>query len=173
MTILLQQPFSEDDDQRKEQLKVLNELKNQLTTTRNMLNVHKNSSKLIEEERTGIQEDQKDEEKMAELLEEEEQNLGTVQEGTFTLDKPHRTVNNWQDQQRPPIALSQQVQQDCDVSTLMRRQIIKHDLPPFDGKFEEWPIFFSQYEMTTRACKLTDIESIQRLQKALKGERER
>jgi hypothetical protein len=38
MTILLQQPFSEDDDQRKEQLKVLNELRNQLTTKGNMLN---------------------------------------------------------------------------------------------------------------------------------------
>jgi hypothetical protein len=174
MTILLQQPFSEDDDQGKEQLKVLNELKNQLTTKRTMRVVHKNTSKcqleMIEEERAGILADQKDEEKMAELLEEEEQNLGTIQEGTFTLDKPHRTVNNWQDQQRPPIALSQQSQQDYDVSTLMRWQIIKHDLPPFDGKFEEWPIFFSQYEMTTRACKLTDIENIQRLQKALKGE---
>jgi hypothetical protein len=174
ITILLQQPFSEDDDQRKEQLMVLNELKDQLTTKRTMLHIHKNSSKfeleMIEEERAGILADQKDDEKMAELLEEEEQNLGTIQEGTFTLDKPHRTVNNWQDQQRPSIALSQQVQQDCDVSTLMRRQITKHDLPPFDGKFEEWPIFFSQYEMTTRACKLTDIENIQRLQKALKGE---
>jgi hypothetical protein len=124
ITILLQQPFSEDDDQRKEQLKVLNELKDQLTTKRTMLNINKNSSKfeleMIEEERAGILADQKDDEKMAELLEEEEQNLGTIQEGTFTPDKPHRTVNNWQDQHRPSIALSQQVQQDCDVSTLMR-----------------------------------------------------
>jgi hypothetical protein len=58
---------------------------------------------MIEEEKTAIVEDQKDDEKMADLLE-EEQNLGTIQEGTFTLDKPHRTVSNWQDQQRLPIA---------------------------------------------------------------------
>jgi hypothetical protein len=56
------------------------------------------------------------------------------------------------------------------ISTFMTRQIIMHDLPTFDGKFDEWPIFYSQYEMTTEACKITDVENIQRLQKALKDE---
>jgi hypothetical protein len=171
MSCHLQKSFPEDDVQKREHQKVFNDLKLQIDLKSIMLNSHRNTSKrqleMIEEEMASILHCQKDDERMEDVLE-KEQNLGTIQGGTCTLDNPQTTENNWQDQQRPPIALHQ-VQQDCDVSTIMRRQIIKHDLPPFDGKFEEWPIFFSQYEMTTRASKLTDIENIQRLQKALKG----
>jgi hypothetical protein len=46
---------------------------------------------MIEEKKTAILEDQKDHKKWQIYLKKKKQNLGTIQEGTFTLDKPHRT----------------------------------------------------------------------------------
>ena len=55
------------------------------------------------------------------------------------------------------------------MDLFLSRQTINQNLPVFDGKLDEWPIFISQYKMTTEACGLSDIENIQRLQKSLKG----
>jgi hypothetical protein len=82
-----------------------------------------------------------------------------------------KKVKNWDTEPRSATVEVKSVDAEIGaISTVRTRQIIKHDLPTFDGKFDEWPIFYSQYEMTTGACKITDVDNIQRLQKALKGE---
>lgn len=49
------------------------------------------------------------------------------------------------------------------------RQVVKLDLPVFDGKPEEWPAFLSTFNSTTSLCQIQNVENIQRLDKALKG----
>jgi hypothetical protein len=124
----------------------------------------------IEEEKAMILYAEQTREEIADLREEEEQNLGSINGDTYTHREPLEKVKTWQNQTKPVVAVAEEQTDAATVSTLMRRQVIKHDLPAFDGKYDEWPIFFSQYQMTTKACKLTDVENIQRLQKSLRGE---
>lgn len=44
-----------------------------------------------------------------------------------------------------------------------------YDLPLFDGKAEEWPMFFNSFRHSTGAYGYNDFENMTRLQKALKG----
>jgi hypothetical protein len=109
-------------------------------------------------------------EAIADLQEEEEQNLWSINGDTYTRHEPLEKVKTWQNQVKPVVAVAEEQTDAATVSTPMRRQVINHDLPAFDGKYDEWPIFFSQYQMTTKTCKLTDVDNIQRLQKSLQGE---
>ena len=49
------------------------------------------------------------------------------------------------------------------------RQVMSVDLPVFTGDPEDWPVFYSQYQNTTRACGYTHSENLVRLQRCLKG----
>ncbi|XP_053686938.1 uncharacterized protein LOC128736479 [Sabethes cyaneus] len=49
------------------------------------------------------------------------------------------------------------------------RRVMSRDLPDFDGSPEEWPIFISQYTITTENCGFTNAENLIRLQRSLKG----
>ncbi|XP_058456798.1 uncharacterized protein LOC131434166 [Malaya genurostris] len=49
------------------------------------------------------------------------------------------------------------------------RRVMSRDLPEFDGKPEDWPIFFSQYNVTTQSCGFSNAENLIRLQRCLKG----
>lgn len=45
-----------------------------------------------------------------------------------------------------------------------------YDLPEFNGRPEQWPIFFTSYKETTQTYHYTNLENLSRLQKALRGD---
>ncbi|XP_055542520.1 uncharacterized protein LOC129728131 [Wyeomyia smithii] len=49
------------------------------------------------------------------------------------------------------------------------RQFLSRKLPAFTGRPEEWPIFFSSYQTSTKACGFSNLENLARLQECLKG----
>lgn len=49
------------------------------------------------------------------------------------------------------------------------RQVMKDGLPVFSGDPEQWPLFISNFTVTTSACGYTDVENMVRLQRSLKG----
>lgn len=49
------------------------------------------------------------------------------------------------------------------------RQSTPKDLPKFDGHPEDWPLFISSYENSTRICAFSDDENLGRLRACLKG----
>ncbi|XP_055590943.1 uncharacterized protein LOC129743023 [Uranotaenia lowii] len=53
---------------------------------------------------------------------------------------------------------------------LAARHVVAKDLPLFSGNPEEWPMFFSTFESTTRMCGYTDDENMIRLRNCLKGD---
>ncbi|XP_062713378.1 uncharacterized protein LOC134290293 [Aedes albopictus] len=52
---------------------------------------------------------------------------------------------------------------------LSARQFLARRLPTFTGNPEEWSIFISSYETTTKACGFSNLENLVRLQECLKG----
>jgi hypothetical protein len=54
-----------------------------------------------------------------------------------------------------------------DVLRFARRKL--RDLPNFDGNPMEWPLFVSQFNMTTKTDRVSQEDNIYRLQKCLKG----
>lgn len=63
-------------------------------------------------------------------------------------------------------------QLNCSLtrSQLAARHVVARDLPVFSGDPEEWPMFSSTYESTTRMCGYTDDENMIRLRNCLKGD---
>lgn len=55
------------------------------------------------------------------------------------------------------------------ASQLAARQAIPRELPNFNGNPEEWPLFISAFENTTRIAGYSDEENLYRLQACLKG----
>ncbi|XP_065091440.1 uncharacterized protein LOC135712376 [Ochlerotatus camptorhynchus] len=53
---------------------------------------------------------------------------------------------------------------------LSSRHFLSRKLPTFSGKLEEWPMFISSYETSTKACGFSNVENLARLQECLKGE---
>ncbi|XP_058456758.1 uncharacterized protein LOC131434131 [Malaya genurostris] len=53
---------------------------------------------------------------------------------------------------------------------LSARQFLSRKLPTFSGNLEEWPMFISSYETSTKACGFSNVENLARLQEYLKGE---
>lgn len=54
-------------------------------------------------------------------------------------------------------------------SQISARQSVSKDLPSFSGNPEEWPLFISCYESSSRICGYTDEENLLRIQRSLKG----
>lgn len=46
---------------------------------------------------------------------------------------------------------------------------MSRDLPTFEGRPEEWPLFISSFENSTQVCNLSNPENLVRLKRALKG----
>ncbi|XP_055523244.1 uncharacterized protein LOC129717391 [Wyeomyia smithii] len=53
-------------------------------------------------------------------------------------------------------------------SQLAARHAVTKELPTFSGNPEEWPLFISTYESTTKMCGFSDEENLLRLQRSLK-----
>lgn len=58
---------------------------------------------------------------------------------------------------------------ELNSSQIASRHIIHKELPSFSGRHEEWPLFISCFENSTRVCGLSNDENLIRLQKCLKG----
>ncbi|XP_062551800.1 uncharacterized protein LOC134217056 [Armigeres subalbatus] len=55
------------------------------------------------------------------------------------------------------------------AAQIAARRVMSRDLPDFCGNPEDWPIFISQYEITTNSCGFSNTENLIRLQRCLKG----
>ncbi len=82
------------------------------------------------------------------------------------------TINTYCNPQPP---LVHPIQDDVEPVLLNRlqiaaRQAVTKDLPHFYGDAEDWPIFISAYNNTTKICGYRDEENLSRLQKCLKGD---
>jgi hypothetical protein len=172
---LLKKPVPEDDFEKKVQANNLSDLQQTLVEKRILMDVHRDNfdleMEMLNEQEASMLKVQTFHTEMVDLENSEEQNLGSDDKVIPEMSQTVKKVQNWATE--PSSATVKVKSVDAKVgaiSSFMTRQIIKHDLPTFEGKFDEWPIFYSQYEMTTEACKITDVENIQRLQKALKGE---
>ncbi|XP_055604687.1 uncharacterized protein LOC129752921 [Uranotaenia lowii] len=53
---------------------------------------------------------------------------------------------------------------------LVARQYLPKDLPPFTGSPEEWPVFYSSYEIGNKECEFSNVENLLRLQRSLSGD---
>lgn len=49
------------------------------------------------------------------------------------------------------------------------RQVLSRKLPVFTGRVEEWPLFYSSFVNSTKACGFSNIENLVRLQECLRG----
>ncbi|XP_062550302.1 uncharacterized protein LOC134215063 [Armigeres subalbatus] len=58
---------------------------------------------------------------------------------------------------------------ESGLQKMFARQVISSDLPVFNGKPEDWPIFISCYNNSTKACGFTNVENLMRLQRCLQG----
>ncbi|XP_065077557.1 uncharacterized protein LOC135700826 [Ochlerotatus camptorhynchus] len=54
-------------------------------------------------------------------------------------------------------------------SQLAARQAVSKELPEFYGNPEDWPLFFSMYNSSTKMCGFSNEENMLRLRKCLKG----
>ena len=54
-------------------------------------------------------------------------------------------------------------------SQLAARQAVPKELPDFDGNAEDWPLFFSTFNSSTRICGFSNEENMLRLRKCLHG----
>lgn len=92
----------------------------------------------------------------------------------MTSSIPMFTLNN-SIATAPPINSQRSFMQnsaaDYTLSTthVAARHAISKDLPFFNGRPEEWPIFITNYVQSTERCGFTDQENLIRLQKCLKG----
>ncbi|XP_053698944.1 uncharacterized protein LOC128745902 [Sabethes cyaneus] len=73
-------------------------------------------------------------------------------------------------QQCGTIATSSQFACSLSRNQLAARQVVARDLPIFNGNPENWPLFFSTYESTTRMCGYTRDENMMRLRNCLRGD---
>ncbi|XP_049294184.1 uncharacterized protein LOC125769493 [Anopheles funestus] len=55
-------------------------------------------------------------------------------------------------------------------SQVQARKFMPKSLPSFDGKLENWPLFYNSYKDTTEACGYSHLENLQRLRECLKGD---
>ncbi|XP_055633231.1 uncharacterized protein LOC129773617 [Toxorhynchites rutilus septentrionalis] len=54
-------------------------------------------------------------------------------------------------------------------SQLSARQFLSRKLPTFTGRPDDWPMFFSSFETSTKACGFSNLENLARLQESLRG----
>jgi hypothetical protein len=61
----------------------------------------------------------------------------------------------------------------AQVDRFIVRQSHKTDLPLFNGKAEDWPVFIATFHRSTKTCGFNDEENLMRLQRCLRGEAEK
>jgi hypothetical protein len=61
----------------------------------------------------------------------------------------------------------------AQVDRFIIRQSHKTDLPLFNGKPEDWPVFIATFHRSTKTCGFNDEENLMRLQRCLRGEAEK
>ena len=68
-------------------------------------------------------------------------------------------------------AVNQRGQEGFHISSqqIAARQVLRGNLPSFDGNPEEWPLFISSYESSASACGFSNAENQSRLLSSLRG----
>lgn len=84
-------------------------------------------------------------------------------------DSANRTGQSANSQKSEQHASGSQVTSETSLQKLMARQIIPSDLPKFAGHPEDWPIFISSYNYSTKECGFNNVENLIRLQRCLTG----
>ncbi|XP_055585251.1 uncharacterized protein LOC129738089 [Uranotaenia lowii] len=75
-----------------------------------------------------------------------------------------------------PFSTNVNLQQSLDryiapsAAQLASRQVINRDLPYFAGDPEDWPLFYSTFQNSTKFCGFNDAENLSRLQRSLRGQ---
>ena len=67
------------------------------------------------------------------------------------------------------IGYTNGAQSTLNANHLAARQVLSRELPIFNGKPEEWPMFISSFETSNVTCGFSNSENLIRLQKSLKG----
>uniref|UniRef100_A0AAG5D6N8 PHD-type domain-containing protein n=1 Tax=Anopheles atroparvus TaxID=41427 RepID=A0AAG5D6N8_ANOAO len=73
--------------------------------------------------------------------------------------RPQGTAKESSTRQREPLRAEE----------MAARKVWPAKLPPFSGSPKEWPIFYSCYNESTKACGFSSVENIMRLEGALTG----
>ncbi|XP_053691213.1 uncharacterized protein LOC128739741 [Sabethes cyaneus] len=98
------------------------------------------------------------ERQLAEMSEKQEQQTRTLEERIRAMEI-NRSRSNLSDADPNELSRSQ----------LAARHAVSKELPTFSGNPEEWPLFISTYESSTRMCGFSDEENLLRLQRSLRG----
>ncbi|XP_053685689.1 uncharacterized protein LOC128735222 [Sabethes cyaneus] len=101
--------------------------------------------------------------------EEEEEEPPVKNSSTFQPSK-RSTPREGHRSQRRMLTTSNQFNCSLNRNQIAARQVVAKDLPVFSGNPEDWPLFFSTYESTTRMCGYTEDENMIRLRSCLKGD---
>ncbi|XP_053691452.1 uncharacterized protein LOC128739970 [Sabethes cyaneus] len=101
--------------------------------------------------------------------EEEEEEPPVKNSSTFQPSK-RSTAREGHRSQRRMLTTSNQFNCSLNRNQIAARQVVAKDLPVFSGNPEDWPLFFSTYESTTRMCGYTEDENMIRLRSCLKGD---
>ncbi|XP_065074719.1 uncharacterized protein LOC135698602 [Ochlerotatus camptorhynchus] len=64
---------------------------------------------------------------------------------------------------------NKQDEENPTKAQISARQFLSRKLPTFTGRPDEWPIFISSYNTTTKACGFSNLENLARLQESLRG----
>jgi hypothetical protein len=65
------------------------------------------------------------------------------------------------------VGTPQAQQPNAQVDRFIVRQSHKTDLPYFNGKPEDWPVFIATFHRSTKTCGFNDEENLMRLQRCL------
>ncbi|XP_055591192.1 uncharacterized protein LOC129743240 [Uranotaenia lowii] len=95
---------------------------------------------------------------LAEMSKKQDQQTRTLEERIRAMEI-NRSRSNVSDSDPNELSRSQ----------LAARHAVTKELPTFSGNPEEWPLFISTYESSTRMCGFSDEENLLRLQRSLKG----
>ncbi|XP_062538577.1 uncharacterized protein LOC134206858 [Armigeres subalbatus] len=130
------------------------------------------SSEEVEDEESAEEEESQEEGGRPSEEEEsspEEEEDCTEEESSESSEEEKRQERSRQ-KQRGIRQGRQSRQQEPTRAQMSARQFLSRKLPTFSGKLEEWPMFVSSYETSTKACGFSDVENLARLQECLKGE---
>lgn len=105
----------------------------------------------IEEEKSSVEEKESNEEESSESFEEEKkQEISEKRKG-----------QGWTEESAASKATKAQIS---------ARKFLSRKLATFSGSLEEWPMFISNYETSTKTCDFSHVENLAQLHKCLSGE---
>ncbi|XP_062537760.1 uncharacterized protein LOC134206081 [Armigeres subalbatus] len=130
------------------------------------------SSEEVEEEESAEEEESQEEEESSIQDEESssEEEEGCKEEESSEKSEEERDWEKSRKKQEEVRRGRQNRQREPTKAQMSARQFLSRKLPTFSGKLEEWPMFVSSYETSTKACGFSDVENLARLQECLKGE---